>query len=107
MANRADSMVANYLLSFMQGMRACHKNQLCQSPAAALLEFLVMDMSGPFPKTKRGNQHVIVLIDPYEKLSSARMVATVTLTSVPNVFVENWVIPYDIQTQLLTKNRLK
>lgn len=66
-----------------------------------------MDILYPLPKTKSGNQLVFVLTDRYKKLTRAIPVTTVTSTCATTVFVDNWNIPHDILTYLMTEKGLQ
>lgn len=65
---------------------------------------MAMDVGGPLPKTKSGNQHELVFMDRYRKPTRSIPVVSVTSTAAATVSVENWIMRYDIPTYLLTDN---
>lgn len=89
-----------------QGTKARHKESLRLFPSAVLLEFMAIDILGPLPATKSGNQHEIVLTNRYTKLTRTILVTKVISMGAAAVFLDNWVIPYGISTNLLTYNGL-
>lgn len=58
----------------------------------------------PVAKENTGNLHVTVLTSRYTKLTRSITAVTVTSTNATHIFVENWIMPYEILTFLLTNN---
>lgn len=104
MANDCYTSVAYCQSCAAQGARNHHEKQLSLFPAVGTLQFLVMDNLGPLSETESGHQHLIVLTDPYKKLTMAIPLTTVTSTSAATVFVDSWAISNGILTYFLTNN---
>lgn len=45
-----------------------HRPYMKLFQAAGPLEFIIVDFLGPLPKTKRGNEHVMVIKDRFSKM---------------------------------------
>lgn len=73
-------------------------------PAGKPLEFVAMDLLGPFPAAESGNQHILVITDRFSKLAQVTPLVSTTAPAVANAFVENWVIPYGIPKFVLSDN---
>lgn len=73
-------------------------------PAAGPLEFVAMDPLGPFPKSKKGNNSVLIITDRFSKLGRAVTMRTTTAAAVADALLDNWFIPYGIPKYLLTDN---
>lgn len=80
------------------GTRHTHKNHLKLFPANGSSELIDIDLLGTLlgtlPKTKKGNQHVLVLTDRYSKLKMEIPMKNTTASHVETSFVESWAIPY-------------
>ena len=87
-----------------RGTQYTKQKHLRLFPANGPLEFVAMDILGPLPKTKQGNQFVVVLTDRYSKLTRAIPTGKTTATTVATIFVDHWVIPYGIPNYVLTDN---
>lgn len=61
--------------------------------AAVSLKLVVMNILGPLPNSKSGNQQEIVLTDQHTELTRAIPIFPVTSTNTVTVFVDNLVIP--------------
>lgn len=59
-----------------------------------------MDIFGPLPHTKGGNQYVIVITDRSE-VDTAIPATKNTVPNVVEIFIDYWTIPYDIPPYLL------
>lgn len=68
------------------------------------LDFIAMDLLGPFKKTDHGSIYVLVITDRFSKLTRAIPMKSTTAPQVADAFVEHWVIPYGMPRQLLTDN---
>lgn len=62
-----------------------------------------MHILGPFTKSAKGNQYILVIIDRFTKFWQAVPMNSTTATAVAQAFVEN-VYPYGIPFYLLTDN---
>lgn len=89
----------------------CHTRDLAPSPkeaavvssAGSVREVIEMDLLHPLPKTRSGNQYVLVFTERYTKLTRAIGVTKVTNTYASFV-VEHWIISYGASTHLLSDN---
>ena len=73
-------------------------------PAGKPLDFIAMDLLGPFPTTETGSTNILVITDRFSKLAQVTPLSSTTASAVANAFVENWVIPYGMPSFLLTDN---
>ena len=73
-------------------------------PAGKPLEFVAMDLLGPFPTTESGFTNILVTTDRFSKLAQVTPLKTTTAPVVANAFVEHWFIPYGMPSFLLTDN---
>lgn len=63
-----------------------------------------MDKLRPLPRTSRGNRYVLLITNRYSKIPRAFILYNTTAPHAGNVFLEDWIIPYDIISYLLTDN---
>ena len=68
------------------------------------LDFIAMDLLGPFPPTENGSTNILVITDRFSKLAQVTPLASTTAPAVANAFIENWVIPYWLPVSMLTDN---
>lgn len=101
--NHAYNAVANYQSCTAQRSRSSHHKELWLFPTAGTLEFVAMDILHPLFKTESGSQHEIFLTDWYTKLTRSIHVIAVASANAAYVFVDKWVIVYDIPAYLLTE----
>ncbi|CAN8067637.1 unnamed protein product [Agarophyton chilense] len=73
-------------------------------PAAKPLEFVAMDIVGPFPKSVTGHEYILVITDRFTKLCREVPLRPTTAPVVARTFLENWAYPYGIPNYLLTDN---
>lgn len=71
------------------------------------LEFVTMDIFGPFPKTVQCNQYMLVITNRYFMLTRPVSTSKTTAAHVANVFMDYWFFPYGIKTYLFTDNRIR
>lgn len=62
-------------------------------PAAVPLEFVTMDLLGPFPNSKKGNVSVLVITECFSKLGRAVPMRTTTAAAVTDALLENFGSP--------------
>ena len=79
-----------------------HKTRLF--PPTGPLQDVAMDLLGPLPKTRLGNQYVLVITDRFSKLTRAIPMAKTTAPFIAAVFLNNWIMPYGIPDTILTDN---
>jgi transposase InsO family protein len=73
-------------------------------PADGPLEFVVMDVLGPLPKTERGNCFLLVISDRFSKLTRTVPLRSITALVIAKVFCDAWVFSYRSPRYLLTDN---
>lgn len=102
--------MANDVYTYVEKCPSCRKRrqhpthqQLLQlfSPERPL-EFVVMNILGPLPKTKTGNKFTVVITGRFPKLTRVISTRKTTATDVALFFVEDWVVTYGILNPLLT-----
>lgn len=73
--------------------------------AIELLELIATDIFGHLPKTRAGNQFIILMVDHYSKLTRGVPSTSTTAPNVGSILYDRWVIFYGISAYLLTDNR--
>lgn len=68
------------------------------------MEFIAINLLGPLTRTKKGNEHVLVMTDIYAKMTRDTPLTKTTDSHVATSFVEGWEIPYEIPHYLLSSN---
>jgi len=68
------------------------------------LDFIAMDLLGPFQPTKNGSTDILVITDRFSKLAQVTPLTSTTAPAVANAFIDNWVIPYGLPVSMLTDN---
>ena len=101
------------VFDYAKGYRACalargtrYKSQrpLRLFAPKAPLDFVAMDLLGPFKKTDHGSTYVLVITDRFSKLVRAIPMKSTTAPQVADAFIEHWVIPYGMPRHMLTDN---
>lgn len=75
--------------------------------ASKPIEFIAMDIVGPYPETVQSNQYILVTKNRYSKLTRALSTLKTTAIHVANVYMVHWLVSYGIQTYLLTDNQTR
>jgi hypothetical protein len=70
------------------------------------LEFITMDILGPFTKTARGNQHVLSICDRFSNMSIAVAMPHQITSTVARELVDRWITPFGIRSQLFSTTAL-
>lgn len=70
--------------------------------ANRLLEFIAMDIVGPFPKNVQGYKYILVTMDSCSKLTRATPTSKTTVTHVADAFMDHLLIPVGLPTCFLT-----
>ncbi len=58
-------------------------------PVTRPLEFVFVDILGPFRKTEYGHEHLLVITDRYSKLTCALPLHTITAKAVAKAFCDH------------------
>ncbi len=81
-----------------------HSKWLKLFPATRPLEFVSIDILGPFRKTKNGHENLLVITDRYSKLTRAVPLRSTTAHAVATAFCDHWVFAYGPPVFLLSDN---
>jgi transposase InsO family protein len=73
-------------------------------PASEPLEYVSMDILGPFQKTEHGNRFRLVISDRFSKLTRTVPLRTITALVVAKAFCEHWVFAKGAPRLVLTDN---
>lgn len=84
-----------------------HQSWVKLFPPSRLLEFVAIDIRGPLTKTRQGNRLIVVVMDSYSKLKRSIPYAIVITAIVATVFLENWIVTFEIQNKTQTDNGLQ
>ncbi len=71
-----------------------HSKWLKLFSATRPLEFVSIDILGPFRKTKNGHENLLVITDRYSKLKRAVPLRSTTAHAVPAAFCDHWVFAH-------------
>jgi hypothetical protein len=83
-----------------------HRTTLLQLfPPNEPLEFLALDILGPFSFTSRANIYVLVSTDRFSKLTKTVALPVQTASVLARAFVDRWICVYGIPVTLVTDNR--
>ena len=85
----------------MQGKQK-HKTKLF--PPTGSLEYITIDLLGPFPMTKNGNQFIAFITDRYSKITRALPMRKMTDPLMAAMLLKNWILPYCILSMILSDN---
>jgi transposase InsO family protein len=73
-------------------------------PPDGPLEFVAMDILGPFPISQSGSRYILVISDRFSKLSVAVPLPDQTATTVAQVLIDLWLVYYRAPLVILTDN---
>jgi Integrase core domain len=73
-------------------------------PAQEPLDYVAIDILGPLPRTRKGNQYLLVIADRFSKLVRTVPLPRITATIVAWTFMEQWVYLYGPPRLLLSDN---
>lgn len=92
------------------GMKAefKHQRQIQLFSPSGLLEFIEIDILGPLllrlPRTRSGNQFVVLNTDRYSTLARAVPPSQLSSTHVAHIFINNWVVTYGLPDIMQSDN---
>lgn len=61
-----------------------------------------MDILGPFNKSAKGHQYILVVTDPFTKFCQAVPMTSTTAAAVAQAFLQSSIYPYGIPLYFLT-----
>ena len=73
-------------------------------PATGPLEFVAIDILGPFIRTKNGNRYLLVIGDRFSKLTRTVPLRNITEAAVARAFTTHWAFCYGPPSILLSDN---
>ena len=73
-------------------------------PATKPLEYIAMDLLGPFPPTGNGSTNILVITDRFSTLAQVTPLSSNTAPSVANAFIDKWGIPHGLPVSILSDN---
>lgn len=66
------------------------------------LERVALDLTGPFPKSERGNSYLLIIGDYFTKYVEAIPIPDMTATTIARAFVEKFICRYGVPLEILT-----
>lgn len=66
------------------------------------LAFIAIDIIGPLPRTKPGNQVLVIITDCYNKRTRLILTPNLLSTDITHIFLNHWVVPYGIPDIILS-----
>jgi hypothetical protein len=105
MVSDVDKVVAKceQCLKERLALRRPHGN-LPSLPAQEPLDYVAIDILGPLPKTKKGNQYLLFIADRFSKLDRTVPLTRITASVVAWDFMEQWVYLYGPPRHPLSDN---
>lgn len=61
-----------------------------------------MVLMGPFPETRRGNKHILVIIDLFTKWGEARTIRNAKSSTIAREFMSGWIATFGVPIRLRT-----
>lgn len=83
------------------------KTKLQHFRESGTLEFVVVDILWPLPRTTTGNQYFILITDRFLKLTGAIPASNTIATDVANVLFKSWIISYGVPMHVLMDNNVQ
>jgi len=82
-----------------------HKtNYLKTFPPTEPLTDLCMDLLGPLPRTAAGNEHLLVIVDRFSKMTRAIPLQRIDAETIAAAFLDHWVAAYGPPATVLSDN---
>ena len=79
-------------------------NYLKTFPPTEPLTDLCMDLLGPLPRTEAGNEHLLVIVDRFSKMTRAIPLQRIDAESIAAAFLDYWVAAYGPPATVLSDN---
>jgi len=79
-------------------------NYLKTFPPTEPLTNLCMDLLGPLPRTEAGNEHLLVIVDRFSKMTRAIPLQRIDAESIAAVFLDHWVPTYGPPATVASEN---
>jgi len=79
-------------------------NYLKTFPLTEPLTDLCMDLLGPLPRTAAGNEHLLVIVDRFSKMTRAIPLQRIDAETIAAAFLDNWVAAYGPPATVLSDN---
>lgn len=74
-------------------------------PPKGPLNFVAMDIIVFLAKTPQEIQYVLVIMDRYIEVTRTIRTSKTTASNVSNLFLDHWIVPFEILTYFLTDTR--
>jgi len=79
-------------------------NYLKTFPPTGPLTDLCMDLLGPVPRTAAGNEHLLVIVDRFSKMTRAIPLQRIDAETIAAAFLDNWVADYGPPATVSSEN---
>jgi len=79
-------------------------NYLKTFPPTEPLTDLCMDLLGPLPRTAAGNEHLLVIVDRFSKMTRAIPLERIDAETIAAAFLDYWVAAYGPSATVLSDN---
>jgi len=80
------------------------KNYLKTFPPTEPLTDMCMDLLGFLPRTAAGNEHLLVIVDRFSKMTQSIPLQRIDAENIAAVFLDNWVAAYGPPATVLSDN---
>jgi len=106
------SMVVD-VYAFVASCTQCARNDVCKRrktnylktlPPTEPLTDLCMDLLAPLPKTAAGNEHLLVIVDRFSKMTRAIHFERIDAETIAAAFLDYWVATYGPLATVLSDN---
>ena len=87
--------------SYQRG-KPSRKGEMQTMSVGAPLERIGIDVTGPFPKSSRGNKFMVTLVDHYTKWAEAYPVPNHEAPTVARVLVEQFIVRFGVPVEILS-----
>lgn len=104
MENDVYATIRDYQSCAWNSRMSNRHRQLRLLPPISHLEFVEIDMLGPFLKNISSNPYVMFMTDRYSKLTKATLFAKTTETTVTNFLLNDWISSREVPAKVLTYN---